>query len=186
MESGGREFEGALGVLRRWLERNDALRRRRIDTLERLKGRRRWLYGNLAAWLAASYDRVIWEGDLRVGDLPARPEHTANRYALDNSRKYRDWAAVGELRGVIRRAVTKEGGELIDGGTAYSTVTCAGCGARCEPSDKLFIECDCGRRFDQDVNAAKKSTGRVRGGDRRHPRSPARPGDAARLCSPFQ
>lgn len=156
VESGGREFEGALGVLRNWLERNDALRRRRLDTLERLKGRRRWLYGNLAAWLAASYDRIIWEGDLRVSVLSVRPEHSAGGYALENSRKYRDWAAVGELRGVIRRAVVKAGGELIDGGTAYSTVTCAGCGARCEPSEKLFIECDyCGRRFDQDVNAAK-------------------------------
>jgi hypothetical protein len=100
--------------------------------------------------LAKRYDKIIWEGGLRVSELPGGLDHALNRYALDNSREYGRWAAVGELQKTIRRAVAKAGSEIINAQMAYSTTTCA----RCEPSDKLIIRCPRGHEFDKDVNAA--------------------------------
>lgn len=141
----------ALELLRAWRVENDELRRSRTLGLDRLVGRKRWIYENIAAWLAERYDLVIWEGEL---DLKRMAENVKGDVALEAAARYRQWAAPSELRHHIRRAFAKSGARLIDEEAAWSTRRCAECGEMAEPSARLILTCPNGHKFDQDKNAA--------------------------------
>lgn len=126
---------------------------RRIESARaRLIRRRHWLYQNLAAWLAKSYDTIAWGSGPGVKAMAEKGGKTA---ALKRADRYRQIAAIGEFKDMLRHQVKKRQARLIDGGTVSSTVTCFSCGRETEGGPKLRLQCPQGHRFDQDENAAR-------------------------------
>ena len=119
---------------------------------ERLVNRRKWTYGNLAAWLAQNYDVVAWEGDL---DIKGMAEGDASNEAVKASQKYRQIAAIGDLRQLVRQATAKLGAALLDCESAGTTNECTVCGALVETGPALLLECENGHIMDQDLNASR-------------------------------
>ena len=139
-------------MLQGWLEQDRTLHLRKEACLTRLVNRKRYLYQNLAAWLTKRYRVIVWEGDLSLKELQ-RGEDTP---ALQNAAKYRQWAAIYELRQWIKHAAQKNGCTLIGPDAAYSTLACYECGELMEKSNgALVLECPRGHRQDQDENAAR-------------------------------
>ena len=146
------ELPQSVIVLREWLEENNKLRKRITDTRDRLLRRRRHNYENLALWLFRTYDAVVWESKF---DLKEKAENTAGNIVLRRAAKYRAWAGLSELRGLIRRAAQKTRGSLIEGQATEGAGKCAQCGVACEPTDKLMITCPNGHLIDQDIRKAR-------------------------------
>lgn len=116
-------------------------------------------YYRFADWLARRYDRVVWEGDLSLKTMaeqdPAEIESDAERYALVNAAKYRQFASIHGLRLKIVNSLTKHGRDLVPHQTAGTSQHCSTCGAAVEPSAKLIVKCEAGHEHDQDVNSAR-------------------------------
>ena len=141
----------ALRILGAWRKQNDRLQKIYNFSTARFAARRRWLYQNLAAWLCRNYDVIAIEGDLDVKGLAEEPDPDP---ALKAAQRYRQIAAPGELREIIRWTAQREGVIVKDCNTAYSTTTCFTCGEQAEAGPDLILECPAGHRFDQDANAA--------------------------------
>lgn len=125
----------------------------RATVTNRLLGRRQNLYQNLAAWLTKTYRVVVWEKDLKIKEMAEQEDKS---YALEGADKYRQWAAPGNLRLLLKYAAKKNGCALLDGETAYSTLTCWECGALVEENTgALILECPNGHKWDQDEGAAR-------------------------------
>ena len=138
-------------LIEEWEKEDRRLQSFYLAVSDRMIGRRDWLYGNLAKWLAINYDAICWEKDLGIKEMAEAEEQS---YALENSQKYRHFAAIGRLRSIIKNGAGKYGARLIDCKTAGSTITCVECGATMEPTANLEIECSSGHRWDQDCGAA--------------------------------
>jgi hypothetical protein len=138
--------------LEAWDAKERHLQRIKADLQDRLIGRKRWLYQNLAAWLTKRYRMIAWEADLSIKQLAENHENPA----LANSMKYRQWAAISEFREYLKKAAKKNGCEINGPEAAFSTlahwdteeVLEKGTGA-------LELEWPLGGREDQDVNAAR-------------------------------
>jgi hypothetical protein len=125
---------------------------RRVRALQTAFERRKQdHYRKIAAWIARSYDVVAWEGDLGLKEMA---EDESEEYAIRNSRKWRQYVGLYQLREYVRQAMGKQGKVLIDDKAAYSTRTCSECGGEIQGSAKLVLECENGHRQDQDVNAS--------------------------------
>lgn len=143
----------ALEHLRAWQHTNDRLQTRYNKSAERAAGRRRWLYQNLAAWLTKQYGVLAWEGDLDIKEMAEAD--TSQNHALAASMTYRQIAAIGELRQVLRHAANKNNCTLVNAPAAYSTVTCETCGEHAIQDGALVLECPNKHFWDQDANAAR-------------------------------
>jgi hypothetical protein len=139
-------------LLRSWLAENDRLRKERAALQDRLIGRRRWLYRNLAAFLSRRYGTLALESQLSIKSLIEESEDMTP--TLRHSRRYHQWAAVGELRRYLIEAGAKYGARIAYAGTSWSTVTCHVCGERAQGGAKPELICPRGHPWDQDVNAA--------------------------------
>jgi len=140
-------------ILRRWLVENDRLRAIKQALSDRLVGRRRWLYQNLAAWLCRRYSVIAWKGNLNISRLLERPDQPP---VLKLARRYHQWGAVGELRRFIELAAAKFGARLSPADQSNSIVRCAICGEdSIDDRSRLILSCRGGHRFDQDLNAAR-------------------------------
>jgi hypothetical protein len=116
----------------------------------RLKQRRRWYYQCLAHWLCARYGSITLEG-LNLPNLYRRSRNPA----LRNAAKYRNYAAVGELRATLKRVAPASICVITECPVLDTTVTCHECGEKCESSDELMVTCPNGHEWDQDRNAAR-------------------------------
>lgn len=135
-----------------WKSGEDRAQRRILSARSRFVRRRHWLYQNLAAWIARNHDVIAWEEDL---DLKGMSEVRGRAKPLERADRYRQIAAIGELRSILRRQVKKHHSMLIDGVTAYSTIRCFTCGAHTQAGADLELQCPAGHVFDQDENAAR-------------------------------
>jgi hypothetical protein len=148
--------EQSQNQIREWLAENDKLRRRKTALETRLLNRRRWIYGNIAAWIAERYDVLIWEGGL---DVKGMIESSDKAHALKLADRYHQWAATSELRLRIKNSASKSGINILDGVTAFSSSTCHVCGAQVQKADEFQLRCGNGHSFDRDVNGARNLLG---------------------------
>lgn len=147
-----RQHAQILGVLQGWQERETRLQHIRQRLYDRLCGRRRWLYGNLAAWLTRTYRSIVWEGDLSLKSMAEDHDNPA----LVHAGKYRQWASLHELRAFVTSTAETNGTEILGMPAAFTSLTCSQCGAvATEGSRALVVECENGHREDQDVRAAR-------------------------------
>lgn len=149
-----------LDILQAWAEESKVFHRRLTHCRESYLKARDWYYGNLAAWLAETYDIIAWEGDLdlkEMSEVQGKNAATkAEKHALDESQKYRKFACLYDLRLKIEHSVRKRGKELTKMKTAYSSSVCAICGSTIVTS-KLHLEVKCkkGHAVDQDLNTTE-------------------------------
>jgi hypothetical protein len=149
-----------LDILQAWAEESRVFHRRLTHCRESYLKARDWYYGNLAAWLAETYDIIAWEGDLdlkEMSEVQGKNAATkAEKHALDESQKYRKFACLYDLRLKIEHSVRKRGKELTKMKTAYSSSVCAICGSPIVTS-KLHLEVKCkkGHAVDQDLNTTE-------------------------------
>lgn len=153
--AGDQQIAAAITLLAAWDEEDKRLYGRRVLTVDRLVRRKKWIYQNLAVWVARNYDAVVWEGNLALKQMAEHPygEDGQRDPALVAAGKFRQWAGVGELRAALARAWEKHGVTRVDAQAGYSTVTCRSCGEQCEPTPRRVIKCPNGHRIDQDVQA---------------------------------
>jgi transposase len=144
--------------IREWLKENDKLRRRKTALDTRLLNRRRWIYGNIANWIANRYDVLIWEGGLNIKQMI---ESSDKAHALKLADRYHQWAATSELRLQIKNASAKSGMRIMDGVTAFSSSTCHVCGEQVEKADEMLLRCKNGHSFDRDVNGGRNLLAQV-------------------------
>ncbi|MBI2508861.1 MAG: hypothetical protein HYV99_02405 [Betaproteobacteria bacterium] len=155
--------------LRVWHNENDHARAVRMVLWDRLIGRRRWYYENIAAWLCAQWNPIVVE-DL---GLKAMAEEDDKAPALDASMRYRQIAALSGAH-PIRKALIKKP-------AAYTTLTCARCRDVLPSQDgSLWLECGNGHRWDQDENAARVLLSQIAGAGSRADASRNESADAGR------
>jgi hypothetical protein len=150
---------GDTAALKQLLDEHDRMYRVIATLRFRLTERRRWYYQNLAQWLCSHYRSVVVE-DM---SLPSLHRRVANHIVLQNASKYRNYAAVGELRERLRRAAAAGGCHIIEATATDSTVTCYECGAKSEESATLTLRCPNGHEHDQDKNAARNLLSQING-----------------------
>jgi hypothetical protein len=138
----------AATVLRRWKKENDRLRSMKASLSERLIGRRRWIYRNFAARVCREYQTII------IKSLPI--QHLSQHgTGLDAAARYRQWASPAELNLYVRQAAKPNGAIVKEAESAFSTTTCAECGAQAIQSGNLILACPNGHKWDQDENSAR-------------------------------
>jgi hypothetical protein len=113
---------------------------------------KRHTYRLLAHWLAAHYDVVAVEGDLSLKALAE--QETRGEHALAEAQKYRQMAGLSLLKRLIGEQCRQAGRTLLACAAAYTTRTCATCGAVQEVTAALYATCPNGHREDVDVTAA--------------------------------
>lgn len=155
------DLEHVTELLKTWADADEVLRYRVNKLSGRLTRRKEWLYGNLAAWLMKTYHTIVWEGDLGVKQMA---ENDDEEEALKRANRYRQIAAIGKLRKMIRTAAEKYGCELVDGETAGTTSTCSICDGEIEVGSALQLQCENGHLMDQDENAARNLLSQISGG----------------------
>src|SRR5208283_1912576 len=117
----------------------------------RLIERRRWYYHNLAHFLCQTYSQITLE-DMNLSQLHQRTDNPA----LQNAAVYRNYAAVGELRFMLKQLASKYNCKMIEGNTKNTTLTCNQCGEVLKAGgSSLRLTCTNGHEFDQDVNASR-------------------------------
>jgi hypothetical protein len=144
----------ASAVLRKWKLQNDRLRSIRACLSERLIGRRRWLYRNFAARMCRTYRRLILK-KLSIHRLSQSVD------VLDVAGRYRRFASPAELSLFLRQAAMSRGTTIMEAESAFSTTTCAKCGAQASQTGNLILTCATGHSWDQDENAARNLLSQV-------------------------
>jgi hypothetical protein len=135
------------------------------------------VYRQIAAWLNA-FDRIVWESDLSLKQMAEAPgekkekrkqqraetgkwgERTPEDRQIEASQKYRQIAGQHQLRNLVKR---KHADRLQNEKAAYSTQTCAECGASVKAGAKLLLECENGHKRDQDVATAVYFLNKIEG-----------------------
>jgi hypothetical protein len=130
------------------------------------------VWRKVAAWMAANYDAIAWEGDLglkgmaeesrrqkeaRKAEFEATgqwPERTVDERILEASQQWRHRMSPSLQRQYLRESMRKHGRELADRKAARSTQTCPVCGGHVEASRKILGVCENGHQTDQDERAA--------------------------------
>ena len=141
-----------LPALAEWQARHLQLARRIRAAQLHQTNRKDYLYRLIARWIAENFDILAWEDALGLKEMAM---DASGEYAIEEAKKYRQYAGLYRLRQFIRETMNAPGRKLVDGGTAYSTRTCTVCGGQIEPSAKLWLTCENGHREDQDVNASR-------------------------------
>ena len=141
----------AMQEIEAFFQRERQLRERRNALDSRLISRRRWIYRNVASWLTQRYRAIAWEEEL---DLKRMAEEKGKAPALQAADRYRQWAAIGELRTYIAQAALKNQSQIKGKETANSTRTCCECRGKVESGAGLYTTCVNGHENDQDENAA--------------------------------
>jgi transposase len=74
---------------------------------------------------------------------------------LDSAARYRQWASPAELSLYLRQAAMSTGTVVKEAESAFSTTTCAECGAQATQTGNVILTCPTGHSWDQDENAAR-------------------------------
>ncbi len=139
------------GIILALLTAYDSFYNRRATLSFRLRQRRGWYYRNLARWLCWRYVRIAIE-DMSLSKLRRRNGDDA---ALKNAARYRDYAALAELRAALKAVAAETGTIIVEHAAVDSTVTCWLCGVKTDASKSLKLCCPNGHEWDQDKNAAR-------------------------------
>jgi transposase len=115
---------------------------------ERLIGRRRWIYRNFAVRLCRNY------GTLILKKIPIQKLNRSSN-AMHSAGRYQSWASPTELSSFIRHAALSTGTLIKEAESAFSTTTCADCGAQATQTGNVILNCPAGHSWDQDQNAAR-------------------------------
>ncbi|HEY6460796.1 MAG TPA: zinc ribbon domain-containing protein, partial [Polyangiaceae bacterium] len=181
----GNRFEGdesVFGMLTAW--RHRAFDQWSAESKNRLQSlrRRREIYRVFAAGLARGYDTVVLEQfDLRE---VARREKLADTAENEVSRSNRQLACVSELRSAIIVSCNARGRDVRAMPAADTTRTCPACGLVADRDAEASIElvCECGARWDQDLDGAAPvllARWRERPGDAKIPAGARKPEKAS-------
>ena len=112
---------------------------------------RREIFRNLAAQLSATYGAIFLE-EFNLADMAQEDD------APQGARRSRARAAAGEFRRILEGTAAREGITVLRVPAAFTTRDCHHCEGRCDfdAQAELSHTCEwCGRRWDQDENAAK-------------------------------
>lgn len=147
-------------ILQEWAKESQVFHCRLTHCRESYLKARDWYYGNLAAWIAETYDIIAWEGDLDLKEMSEKQgekaETESERQALEASQKYRKYASLSDLRLKIEHSAKKRGKELVKMRTAYSSSVCSICGSPIVTSKvHLQVKCKKGHVVDQDINTTQ-------------------------------
>ncbi len=144
----------AQDLLLRWLAENDRLRSIRSALQDRLLGRRRWLYRNIAAYLARRYVRIAIADEFSIKETIENP--ASGKFGIVLGRRYHHWSSVGELRAYLVEATAKHGSQILKAstGAGWGLVKCHICSDEIRNSASLEIICSNGHRLDGDLNSA--------------------------------
>jgi hypothetical protein len=151
-------------LLATWKVEDTRQRSMRIALLDRLVARRRWLYRNLAAWLAQNYKAIACKSPPGIKQMiEDRQPEADNKYSLARARRYHQWVAVSELMGYLDEAAAKTGCIILATDPSNTTRGCAECGELIvEDAARLILSCPNGHASDQDVNAARNIFAKMR------------------------
>jgi hypothetical protein len=144
----------AQDLLRGWLAENDRLRSLRSALQDRLVGRRRWLYRNVAAYMARRYACIAIADDFSIKETIENPAF--GKFGIILGRRYQRWSAVGELREYLVEATSKHGSQILKAstGAGWGLVKCHVCSDEVRNSASLELVCSNGHRWDVDLNSA--------------------------------
>ncbi len=156
--------EEIVAALDEWYHRDRHLWQWEAHQRRKTLGRRKDLYRVWAADIASRYARVVVEDfDLRATKRRDSPEEGTR----DKREPFRlqTIAASGELRIALQQTCGRRGVEYVAVPSAYTTLTCHGCGTiddDWDPAGALEHTCSgCGRTWDQDANAARNLLARA-------------------------
>ena len=139
-------------VLEAWKQDNDRYLRLERLVEAHLRRHYEWRYGKWAKDVATRYRTV------RIRKMGQKEmwavEKTKDYPALKASAERRKLAAGGSLLSMVRHAVRKACGNLVEVEAAHTTDTCAACGSHFEAGAGLMGRCEQGHVMDQDWNAA--------------------------------
>ncbi len=149
-------------LLRVW-KAEDYRRRLAVhQTHRKLTNKRKTIYENIALWLKTNYSYLAWEGDLSLKEMAEQ----APKISLDSKdvaikigNKYRQFAGLSVLRNKLKEHDT-ESKWLINIKSAYTTRTCHVCGADCDVTAKVSVQCANGHIVDVDANSVENMLGR--------------------------
>jgi hypothetical protein len=150
-------------ILRDWLLENRRLRSLRSALQDRLIGRRRWFYRNIAAFISKNYGIIALEDDFAAKAMVEDRTTKDRDRRFKRSIRYYQWAAVAELRKYILEAAVKTGTRIVETETKLSTAICFRCGQYTSHESNLELTCPSGHIWDQDINAAANILGRIEG-----------------------
>jgi hypothetical protein len=144
----------AQDLLHRWLAENDRLLSIRSALQDRLMGRRRWLYRNVAAYLARRYSCIAIADDFSIKETIENP--ASGKFGIVLGRRYHHWSSVGELRAYLVEATAKHGSQILKAstGAGWGLAKCNKCGDETKTSASLELICSNGHRLDGDLNSA--------------------------------
>lgn len=152
--------EAIMVTLQTWAKQDRHLLAWEASQRDRRINHRREEYRKLAARLARAYATIVLEKfDLTAPEVnEKKPTEEGIPSDGKNQRSTKRIAAPGELRDGIKKAAAKYGARIVEVDPAYSTQTCADCGA-CEEWDaapSVMNTCvACGATWDQDANACR-------------------------------
>jgi hypothetical protein len=141
-------------ILHGWLVENDRLRSLRAALQDRLSGRRRWLYRNVATFLTKTYSIIGMEDEFAAREMIEDRISKDQDLPFRRSIKHYQWAAVAELRRYIIEAAAKNGARIVEVKTRWSTTTCSICEQYTPHQPSLKLICPNGHAWDQDINAS--------------------------------
>lgn len=157
-------------IIEQWAEWDRVESRRRYGSEARLREKWADARRQIAAWLTATYDVIVWEEDLDLKEMAGSKKKrkkakadagqptdplTADEHATDEMQKWRARACHSDFRARLRQGAQKRKTELRDGGTAFSSQICAECGAAIPPSRRLLTVCENDHINDQDANTSQ-------------------------------
>ena len=173
----------AVALLEAWKKDSDRYLRTERMLENHMRRHYEWRYGKWAKDVAARYHTV------RIKKMNQKEmwavEKTKDAPALKASAERRKLAACGSLLAMVKHAVRKACGNLVEVVAAHTTDTCSACGTRFEAGAGLMGRCERGHEMDQDWNAAwnilHRPSGRHRASGSRVRMGTARGGKRARL-----
>lgn len=116
--------------------------------------RRREIYRCWSADVCSRFSRVIIE-DMDLREFAERPPVEEDTGEDAAARVYRHDAALSELRLALADAASARGVQIVPLDPAWTTRTCHSCGQVTYIDPMVLVTtCECGRSWDQDVNAA--------------------------------
>ncbi len=142
----------AVALLEAWKKDSDRYLRTERMLESHMLRHYEWRYRNWAKDVAARYHTV------RIKRMNLKEmwsvEKTKDDPALKASAERRKLAACGSLLAMVKHAVRKACGNLVEVEAAHTTDTCSACGSRFEAGAGLMGRCERDHEIDQDWNAA--------------------------------
>lgn len=151
-------LEATTRIIETWKLKDDYFETEKEHFRRKFLGRRKILFRQTVKWLAQNYVNLIWENDLKLGEMATKTKKSSRvtDAALKESNKYRQWTGLYQFREFLKEKNAQSGDWLQPARAAYSTAFCDECGGETisDPA-KLILICVNGHERDQDERAAR-------------------------------